>query len=72
MQSNRKEKAKHETLAGQGAWLGKPEGLAARSSANNISIHLSRVNGLSIKKGGLFLCKSLMKMKGGRDKWNTR
>jgi hypothetical protein len=34
-------------LAGQGAWLGKPEGLAAHSGVLNIKIHLQYVKRLS-------------------------
>jgi hypothetical protein len=41
-------------LAGLGAWLGKPEGLAARSSIINISKYLQHVNGLSTTGWGAF------------------
>ena len=48
-------KAKHTTLAGQGAWLGKPEGLAAHSSIITIPTYTQSVNGPQspcLRKGG--------------------
>jgi hypothetical protein len=48
-------------LAGLGAWLGKPEGLAARSSIINISKYLQHVNGLSTTGWGAFFMKKFSK-----------
>ena len=51
------------TLAGRGAWLMKPESLAARSSALNVRNHAQCVNRLSKSTWGAFFVP--WKQKGG-------